>query len=290
MSATSTVEKYSTHRKVNEVLRYPGAFSSTTTPTAEQVENLIDQKMDYIDDRILDSFHLSKYREFRDVGNPYRLNTGRKVFLKRRNLITPLAASEGDSLLVYEGTTQVEYVGSKTEARANDFWLEDLSGVLHLNTFSFPQYRQIDFTYRYNSGGRSTLSGAFVQGSLVLNVVSNRKNFPMQGWLRVDDEEMRYNSLSGSTAFSITERGAFNTTAADHSGGVVAFWCPKDIEEACTKLVAIDLLNAEDWSSGATTTGNMPSGQAPIESKIKRYQEDIERILEKYIPIVSAGP
>ncbi len=282
----STGERYTTHRKVNELLRYPSAFTSSTTPTIEQVENLIEGKMDLIDNEIKTSFRLSKARERHNIDDYYQFRTGVRIYLGNRNVVIPLSGAAGDSLKVFDGSKDDEYVDNRSEDRANgDFWLDDTAGILHLKNFFFTsRYLGIDVTYRFNSGARGTLSGAAVSGTLADFNVDSNSSFPLQGSFTISGEQVRYSGLSGSTAFSIQERGAFGTQTDAQQDGTVLFWVPRDIEEACTKLTAIDLLVSEDWSSGGSTSGDLPSGQLGLSGKIEQWKKDVEAIFNRYRP------
>lgn len=280
-----TAERYTTHDRVNRLLRLPGAFTASTTPTIEQVESLIDQKMDYIDNEVKTSFHLNQSHEYHDVRGPYEYATGVPVFLSYRNVRVPLSGALGDSLKLWNGSTWEEFVGSKTESRASDFWLDETLGILYLKTGYFGISRlKVDVTYRHNSGGRTELSGALTStGTGTVNVSGGTIGFPMQGSFSISGEEVRYNSKT-SSSFNVVERGAYNTSADAQQAGTILFSCPRDITEACTKLVAIDLLTAENYSSGGTISGEIPGGQPSVMDKIESWRKDVEDIFNRYRP------
>ena len=269
---------------MRELLRYPSVFTSSTNPSREQVESLIEQKMGVIDSEVKTSFRLSRARERHNLNGLYRFGSGVKVFLNNRNIVTPLSGSLGDSLLVYNGSSDEEYVGVKTESRSTgDFWLDDTLGILYLKNFGFfDSHLPVDITYRFNSGARTTLSVAVSSGSVTDFVVPSNKGFPLQGSFRISGEFVRYNGLSGSTAFDVVERGAFGSVSDAQQVDTSVYWVPKDIEEACTKLVCLDLLNVEDFSSGGSTSGEMGGGQNPITQKVNQWKEDVEKIFGRY--------
>ena len=285
----ATNERYTTHDRVNRLLRLPSAFTSSTVPTIEQVEALININMDNIDQDLRTSFHLSTYRERLDIPQEYLFQSGARGFLTHRNILIPLATASGDSLKVFDGSNDIEWVGVFTENRNSDFWIEEILGILYLRTgFVYPRHLAVDITYRYNSGGRTLLDDATGIDDVDTTItVDSTASFPKQGWFRINDEEVRYNDKT-STTFTAVERGAFNTTAASHNDNDIIYHNPDDITDACTKLVAIDLLTTEDWSSEGLITGDMPSGQLSISQKIENWRKDVEKILDRRMPTLMA--
>lgn len=282
----ATKEFYTTSDKVNRLLRYPTAFSTTTNPTSEQVDDLIQQKMDVMDDKVHSSFHLSQFREYRNIDPDYIDFTGTRIFLSKMGIQTPLSTALGDSLKVFTGSSWEEYVGVKTEGRGNDFWIDELLGILFIRTGQFgPKYSGVDIQYRYNQGARTLLNDTdgLTNSETGTVTVDSTAGFPYQGWFRIDDEEIRYNGKTATT-FTSVERGANNTTAATHSDNAVIYWCPNDVVEACTKLVAIDLLTAEDWSTGGTITSELGGSQFAIAGKIESWRKDIESFFSRREP------
>jgi hypothetical protein len=172
---------------------------------------------------------------------------------------------------------------AKTEGRASDYWFETIQGILYLKSQVYKVTDEaLSISYRYNYGGRTQLNDTDGISAVDTTItVDSTTGFPEQGWLRIDDEEIRYNSNT-STAFTAIERGAYNTTAATHSDNAIIFWCPKDIEDATTILVAIDLLLSEDWSVAGSISGEMGSAQAPIAEKINQFRSSIEKIYKRY--------
>lgn len=279
---TSTNERYTTHTKVNGLLRLPTVFdnSTPTNPSQAQVENLIEEKMSIIDQELQTSFHLNSLSlEYHDIDDFYQEFSGFRVFLNRERIVTPLSATAGDSLQIWTGVAYQEYVGVKTESRTGDFWVEETRGILHMRNYTGGQYIPIKMTYRFNEGARAVESGSLTSNGTTLTVDSTA-NFPFQGSLRIGDEEIRYNSKTATT-FTLVERGAFGTTAATHADTDIVFWCPKDIEELCTKMVAIELLSSEDWSSPGLISGVMGSAQMQISSRIDKWKEDCESIMSR---------
>ena len=249
--------------------------------------------MDLIDNEIKTSFRLNRSREKHHVRDSYRFGRGARIFLDKRNIVIPLSGALGDSLKVFDGSVDDDWVSnaSRTELRANgDFWLDDTLGILHIRNFGFfHNYLAVDISYRYNEGARATLSGALTISGTTVNVDSTvsgaSQNFPLQGSFRIGQEEIRFNTKN-STSFTAIERGSYNTTSASHSDGDVVFWVPKDIQEACTKLVAIDITTSGDYGSGGSASGDLPSNQITSQQKIDQWKEDIEKTFSRYRPVI----
>lgn len=275
---------YCTPAQVTELLRLPAAFSSTTNPTKETVQNIIHRKMALIDYKIKASFRTQQVQEYHNIEGYYERLTGVSVYLHRRNIETPLSASYGDSLKIFNGSDWEEFVGSKTEGRSDDFWFDEEMGVLFLKTSYRNRRLGVNITYRFNSGASTTISGATATTDSTI-YASSTTRFPYQGVITISGEKILYNSKN-AFGFEIAERGAFNTTAEALLGTETISFVPEDISECCTKMAAIDVLNSDDWSSGGTTTGEMPSGQSSISEKINKWQKDIETIFDRYTPTI----
>ena len=288
----TTYERYTSPDDVRRLLRLKRAYSSTSNPNVDQVDSLIEQKMDVIDSEMRTSFRLSRTREKHSIRNGSMSAfsyDGSRVFLGNKNIVTPLSASAGDSLKVYNGSTDEEWVGVKSESRGTgNFWIDDTLGILFVkNIFSYNNYLSIDVTYRFNGGARSTLSGAVISGATGSVSLTDSSDFPVQGIATVSGEVIRFNN-NVSNNLTVVERGAFNTQTEAQSSGAIIFTLPQDIRDACTKLVAIDLLNSEDWSSGGDNSGDIASGQQAISGKIERWRNDIDKTYDRYRPTITS--
>lgn len=242
---------------------------------------LIENKMSYIDAETGFSFRLARAREYKDMVQDYWVQGGARFPLSHTGIITPLSAAAGDSLKVWDGTAWTEKVGVWTEGRANDFWIDEIEGVLHVIVKGLlTDYKIIDFTYRYNNGGRALLNnGAGINTTDTAIAFDNQTGvIPYQGWITMDTEEIRFNSIT-STVITATERGAFNTTAASHSDNAVFTFVPGDIVDCCTYLVAADLLNSEDWSGGGMNSGDIPQAQLPVQAKMDEWNKKAKAII-----------
>lgn len=139
------------------------SFSATTTPTDSQVLYFINAAEDEIDDytnhawrtrysgTLSGSDTTSKY-EYYDipdmwVGQGYW--TGYRLKLKHRK-IKDFSNGEGDALEIWNGSNWVDWITTKTEGRANDFWVNYQDGFLYLRLFyPFHKIQAIRIKYRY---------------------------------------------------------------------------------------------------------------------------------------------
>ncbi|MEW6295960.1 MAG: hypothetical protein AB1467_06795 [Candidatus Diapherotrites archaeon] len=266
---------YTTPLKVQNLLQLKDAFSASTNPTQSQVINLIHQKENEIDYVLHHSYKLTQEtEELRDIKFSYDSYLGTYIGLDHRN-IQQLTASEGDSLQLWTGTAWEEWLGVKTEGRNNDYWLDYNKGILYLKAHYSLKPLGVKITYRYNGGFETQLNGALTAVATTITVDST-KGFPIRGWIRINDEEILYTRKT-STTFTGCTRGAYNTTASTHSDNDYVYSCSQDIEEACTKMVAAELLAAED--RGVLT----PAGTTnlPLSNKIEQWKKDAEEILSR---------
>jgi len=279
----ATNELYTSVDRVRRLMRLPNAFSSSTTPTDEQVMALIENKMAIIEEETGQSFRLLNEREYKNMEGDYWKQGGVRIPLSHAGIILPLATASGDSLKTWDGTTWTERVGTWTEGRASDFWIDEIEGVLHIRVQGMvTPYKLVDIKYRYNNGARCLLNDADAinTSDTAITYDNLTGTLPYQGWATIDTEEFRYSSTT-STVITAAERGAFNTTAASHSDNAVIIFVPSDIVECCTMLVALDLLNSEDWSSGGMNSGDIPGAQLPVQGKMEEWNRKAWNIIKE---------
>lgn len=130
-------------------------FSGKSNPTKSVVEDWINNAEAEIDSYTRDSWgslgQFSGYlkwdpRRFMILGEPYSYY---RVKLPYSDPVTPLASASGDSLKVWNGSTETELVGTYTEGRTNDFWF-DGKYYLYINAIRpWPENNSIYISYRY---------------------------------------------------------------------------------------------------------------------------------------------
>jgi len=201
-----------------------GKITFTTAPTGSDtitatymfgflpdstVSDIIERKQDYIDSEINHAYRTVKVtNEMYDIGtNVYDVNLGgTPIYLKHRKIKT-FSHSDGDKLEVWNGSTYEDYLTTKTEGRADDFWVDYEQGISYLQTYPYnnPDLSRLRLTYRYGE--------------------TNVK---------------------------------------------------KDIQDACIKLTAIDILMTDDYNM-VVPEGSNGSGAM---SKIDRWKKDAMQIIQ----------
>lgn len=135
------------------------AFGAGTTPTSTQVESIITRVEKLIEDRTGHAWQtrtISTY-EYHDTDLPYQTNAGVPIYLKHRKIAT-LSSGSGDKVEVWDGSTWADWITTKTESRANDFWMDEDNGIIFLRTIASSQIgkRFCRVKYRY---GESAVPG-----------------------------------------------------------------------------------------------------------------------------------
>lgn len=254
------------------------AFSSSTTPTDKTVELMIQRAEERIDDTTTNSWRSRvSYQELHHLELPYIFGSGIPVYLDKMNLKT-LATGSGDILEVWNGSTWENWTTSKTESRNRDYWLDYRSGILYLVTrYTWRRDSMVRITYRYGANRETQINatGGITADATTITVDSTAE-FDPTGYFRIDDEYITYTGKT-STTFTGCTRAAFNSTAATHTDDAYVRWIPLDIEEACTKMVAIELLRMDDRAMVILEGGD----KVPIQDKIRMIQEDVDRILHR---------
>lgn len=133
-------------------------FSTTTSPTTNEVVGLITQHQDYIDNKTGHAWRTTtatnEYHHLKKMS--YQHRDGVPIFLKNRKITT--FSSGTDKLEIWDGSQWLDWVANKTEGRNGDFWVDYEQGIIFIKTVPayLPRYFQVRVTYRY---GDSTVPG-----------------------------------------------------------------------------------------------------------------------------------
>lgn len=146
--------EYCEEADVQRILQKATVFSGSTTPTAVQVEDFINAAEDEIDQRTQHAWRLVTVTdEFYDLpsyghAGHHSFDPGIKIHLRHRKITT--LANGTDKLEVWTGSEYEDWTGTRTEGRANDFWIDLEQGVLWIKYFyPFFTERAVRMTYRY---------------------------------------------------------------------------------------------------------------------------------------------
>jgi len=119
---------------VADFLQITGGFSSTTNPTSDTVERVIESIEDIIDAR---TKHAWRERRIVDEYKAPRWDTAFRLALPVPYVdldhwqVFPLATASGDKLEVFDGSSYVEWLaGGKVHGRTADYFLEERRGRL----------------------------------------------------------------------------------------------------------------------------------------------------------------
>lgn len=148
---------YATGDDVKAILQTP-SFTANTTPTETDVNLYLEMAADQIDQQtqhawreitIADEFYDFPYRSHAGIvwGRPGW--TGIPIHLRHRNIRT-FSSGDGDKLEIWDGSSYIDWISTKTEGRADDFWIDQELGILYIR-FYYPYFREkaIKITYRY---------------------------------------------------------------------------------------------------------------------------------------------
>lgn len=125
-------------------------FDTTTTPTKLQVEEWIVDAEAEINQRTMNSWKTQTItKEYHTIKPPTIRYEGSKIFMQHRNITT--FSSSTDKLEVWNGSEWEDYLISRNEGRNNDYWVNEVDGILFLRTY--PRYIQrtnnVRLTYRF---------------------------------------------------------------------------------------------------------------------------------------------
>lgn len=133
-------------------------FSFETNPNEQQVKDIILENSARIDRETGHSWRERKVREeYHDLDGVYYYWAGTPIPLMKREIRTPMDASKGDKIEVFDGNEWEEWVSDNTydEGRGNngDYWVNTTDGILYLyrRTWFFERYQSLRISYRYGA-------------------------------------------------------------------------------------------------------------------------------------------
>lgn len=127
-------------------------FTANTTPTLEQVEAEIVRSEDEINRATINSWKsVTITKEYHTIKPPIYRYEGTQIFMGHRN-VTVFSSEDGDKLEVWNGSTDEDYLLTRTEGRNNDYWVNEVDGILWLRTYPRILRRTFDvrLTYRFS--------------------------------------------------------------------------------------------------------------------------------------------
>ena len=172
-----TVE-YCSAEDVRKFLALPNAFSPTTTPTQETVEDRINEAEDYIDNDTGHSFRTTSVsNEYHTVTGVYSIFTGFPIHLSHREITTLLSGT--DKIEVWEGSSWVDWVADtgRVEGRSGSYWLDYEKGVLYLKKWArYPKGVRVSYRYGASSVPKDVRKAAILLACADLVESDDRSN------------------------------------------------------------------------------------------------------------------
>lgn len=141
---------YCTSSQVAAFLQVP-KFNATTSPTKEEVDEMIIESEDDINRQTLNSWKSKTItKEYHTIKPAIHRYEGTQIFIDNRN-ITALSTGDGDKLEVFNGSEWEDYLVSRTEGRTNDYWINLIDGIIWLKTYPriLRRTNDVRLTYRF---------------------------------------------------------------------------------------------------------------------------------------------
>ncbi len=167
---------YAQATDVQRIIQGP-TFSGSTTPTTTQVEAFINAAEDQIDRdtrrawrsvTVTDEYY--NIPKVHNVGHHQGHGHRRfiKIYLRHRHVKT-FAGVSGDKLEIWDGSSDVDWIATKTEGRADDFWVNYTDGILYVR-MQHALYHEdgAKLTYRY---GETTVPSDIKDATAMLAAV-----------------------------------------------------------------------------------------------------------------------
>ena len=178
---------YCTPGEVSAFLQVGGfSDSPATTPTPAQVVTFIERAEQFIDEYTSHAYHSSRYRT--STKEPLNIQYLRNVNGSRARAQSnnwPIASLT--NLYVWDGSTYVDYVASKTagtftDPLSGDYWSDTVNGYIYLKSYAFglqsssaPTGTQVYATYTY---GEASTPADITQAAILLTattIISNEE-------------------------------------------------------------------------------------------------------------------
>ena len=277
-----------------------GSTSSSTTPSTQEIIQYIHQAEDEIDRRTLHAwrdkrwtmeynFPLEEFSAKRTFGDSLWFD-GVMIPLSHRSIKT-LDADKGDKLTVRQGGSRIDYLANKTEGINKDFFLTPERGILHIyRRWMIQANDKVRITYRYGSGAKTEMTGSVLTTDSTFEVDST-DGFEVNGILfgvhdnsgTTEYEIMYYDGITDNDFLNVA-RGQHGTSALAYTTDETVWSVPADINEACIKLVAINIAHNDSLSKNE----GLGEGRdyEDISQRISNWTEEVDKILQRRVEMV----
>jgi hypothetical protein len=173
---------YTTVAKVISFLNLP-TITDSTSVTINEIQEMISRKEDILDYRTGHAWR-ERYSEtqtgqdtvqdyeMHDLMFNYEYGKGRPVYLGHR-AIRELDATKGDELGLWNGSEYEDWLGEKTEGRANDYWLDYRKGILYIKLWlNWARGSHVRIKYRYGETGLNKMVEDICTKLVAIDLVS----------------------------------------------------------------------------------------------------------------------
>lgn len=159
------VAVYTDVDKVGNALGFPDSyFDGSSTPTSTVITNFIERAQDRVDKTTGHAWRtITVTEEYVRPSSIYRYGTGVRLDLRHRSLTS--FQSGTDKIEVWDGSSWVDWVATKTEGRNEDWWVDEQNGVVFLLGLYRVYPHGIRITYRY---GESTVPGGIEEATTLM--------------------------------------------------------------------------------------------------------------------------
>ena len=198
--------------------------------------------------------------------------------------VQDLDADKGDVLTVRVGSSDEDWLSTKTEGYNQAYYIDNERGVLNIyRRWAFQFKDKIFISYRYGDGLETDLAGDLESTTTTITVDSTA-NFPPAGSLFLCKgstsptyEVVRYNGQTATT-FTDVVRGQESTTATTFSTDDLAWYVPEEVQFATVLRTAILLAQNHNISINE----NLGAGQDYVEmsERARMWQEQYDRQVE----------
>lgn len=153
---------YTTVEKVRSLLQAP-SWTDSTNPSIQEVVEIINRAEDIIDSETGHAWRLrysgtqsgqetTAQYELYDIDSMYEHQSGYPIYLQHRK-IKDFDADEGDALEFWNGAEWEDWLSTKTESRANDYWVDYEMGILYMRGYRWVN-KPLGLRIKYRYGER----------------------------------------------------------------------------------------------------------------------------------------
>lgn len=180
-TTTNPGSLYCSADDVKRIMGHTFDYGAATNPSDDWVTSFIEEATDEIDSRTHHAWRaVTVSNEYHDISSypvPYEsADTWIKISIKHR-AVRAFSSGSGDKIEVWDGASWIDWVATKTEGRAGDYWADLKKGKLYMRfSLLFFKERGVRLTYRY---GETTIPNDIRRACAMLAAVNLYRNDDM---------------------------------------------------------------------------------------------------------------